>query len=149
MSGLWASKRVQMFFSCSDWSLHINYTLCRTMISKICIEQRIHIFTGLDRRRSVLEESVPEAYSLCLRPTASNGTQTEGTVSLNYTDWPRPVNNIFIFFLLRFSLTFQPLCVEVGCVRVDEVRDHVNQNKTPCATWFLAVIYVMALTALL
>ena len=47
--------------------------------------------------RSVLGETVPEVLS-----TASGGTQTEGTVSPN-TDRPRPVNNIFIFFLLRFK----------------------------------------------
>ena len=101
------------------------------MISKICIEQSIHIcYSTAGTLRSVLEETVPEAYSLCLRPMASDGTQTEGTVSPNYMDWPRPVNNIFIFFLLRFSLTFQRICVEVGCIRVDEARDHANQNKT-------------------
>ena len=42
-------------------------------------------------------ETVPKVLS-----TASDGTQTEGTVSAN-TDQPRPVNNIFIFFLLRFK----------------------------------------------
>ena len=47
--------------------------------------------------RSVLRETVPEVVS-----TAEGGTQTEGTVSPN-TDRPRPVNNIFIFFLLRFK----------------------------------------------
>ena len=34
-----------------------------------------------------------------LKYAALGGTQTEGTVSPN-TDRPRPVNNIFIFFLL-------------------------------------------------
>ena len=47
--------------------------------------------------RSVLGETVPEVLS-----TVEGGTQTEGTVSPN-TDRPRPVNNIFIFFLLRFK----------------------------------------------
>ena len=47
--------------------------------------------------RSVLGETVPEVLS-----TASGGTQTEGTVSPS-KDRPRPVNNIFIFFLLRFK----------------------------------------------
>ena len=42
-------------------------------------------------------ETVPEVLS-----TASGGTQTEGTVSSS-KDRPRPVNNIFIFFLLRFK----------------------------------------------
>ena len=42
-------------------------------------------------------ETVPEVLS-----TASGGTQTEGTVSPN-TNRPRPVNNIFIFFLLIFK----------------------------------------------
>ena len=32
----------------------------------------------------------------------ARGTQTEGTVSSN-TDRPRPVNNILIFFQLRFN----------------------------------------------
>ena len=54
------------------------------------------LFTGWEVR--ILGETVPEVLStaLGLRP------QTEGTVSLN-TDRPRPVNNIFIFFLLRFK----------------------------------------------
>ena len=47
--------------------------------------------------RSVLGETVPEVSS-----TAEGGTQTKGTVSPN-TDRPRPVNNIFIFFQLRFK----------------------------------------------
>ena len=47
--------------------------------------------------RSVLGETVPEELS-----TASGGTQTEGTVS-PITDRPRAVNNIFIFFQLRFK----------------------------------------------
>ena len=40
---------------------------------------------------------------------AEGGTQTKGTVSPN-TDRPRPVNNIFIFFLLRFK-SFRKKCV--------------------------------------
>ena len=47
--------------------------------------------------KSVLGETVPQVLS-----TARGRTQTEGTVSPN-TDRPRPVNNIFIFFLLRFK----------------------------------------------
>ena len=53
------------------------------------------LFTRLGR--SVLGETVPEVLS-----TASGGTQTERTVSPN-TDRLRPVNNIFIFFLLRYK----------------------------------------------
>ena len=34
--------------------------------------------------------------------TAEGGTQTEGTVSPN-TDRPKPVNNILIFFQLKFK----------------------------------------------
>ena len=47
--------------------------------------------------RSVLGETIPEVLG-----TALGGTQTEGTVSPN-TERPRPVNNMFIFFLLRFK----------------------------------------------
>ena len=70
------------------------------------------------------------------RPQAEGGTQTEGTVSPN-TDRPRPVNNIFIFFLLRFKsfrkiyFSLQPMCVEEGRVRVDVIqsaRSIANQN---------------------
>ena len=73
-------------------------------------------------------ETVPEVLS--------TGTQTEGTVSPN-TDRPRPVNNIFIFFLLRFKsfrkiyFSLQPMCVEEGRVRVDVIqsaRSIANQN---------------------
>ena len=58
------------------------------------------------------------------------------TVTPN-TDRPRSVNNIFIFFQLRLkssrkiSFTLQPMCVEVGRVRVDEARDRLQtENKT-------------------
>ena len=44
-----------------------------------------------------MAETVPEVLS-----TAQGRAQTEGTVSPN-TDRPRPVNNIYIFFLLRFE----------------------------------------------
>ena len=61
------------------------------------------------------------------------GIQTDGKVSPN-TDRPRPVNNIFIFFLLRIksfrkSFLVSNLCVEVGRVHVDEARDRL-QTKT-------------------
>ena len=74
-------------------------------------------------------ETVPEGLS----------TQTEGTVSPN-TDRPTPVNNIFIFFLLRFkasgtfSFTLHPLCVKVGRVRVDEARDRLQTRKQKLIT---------------
>ena len=42
-------------------------------------------------------ETVPEVLN-----AAEGGTQTEGSVSPN-TDRPRPVNSIFLFFLLRFK----------------------------------------------
>ena len=71
--------------------------------------------------------------------TASGGTQTEGTVSPN-TDRPRPVNNIFMFFLLmrfkssrKYYFSLQPMCMEVGRVRFDEARYRLQtkiQNKT-------------------
>ena len=76
-------------------------------------------------------ETVPEVLS--------TGTQTEGTVSPN-TDRPRPVNNIFIFFLLRFKsfrkILLQPptrMRVEEGHVCVDVIqsaRSIANQIKT-------------------
>ena len=58
----------------------------------VCVDCKIiyMLFTGFGR--SVLGETVPEVLS----------TQTKGTVSPN-TDRPKPVNNIFIFFLLRFK----------------------------------------------
>ena len=68
------------------------------------------------------------------KSTASGGTQTKGTVSPN-KGRPRPVNNIFIFFLLRFKslrkillISLQPMCVEEGRVRVD-VRDFKIQRR--------------------
>ena len=68
------------------------------------------------------------------RPLAEGGTQTEGTVSPN-TDRPRPMNNIFIFFHLRFKsfrkiiLTFQLMCIEVGHVHVDEAHDRLQTRQ--------------------
>ena len=88
--------------------------------------------------------------------TASGGTQTEGTVSPN-TDRPRPVNNIFMFFLLRFKssrkyyFSLQPMCVEVGRARFDEARDRLQtkiKNKT-LQHGFLLVIYVSQLSFLM
>ena len=70
-----------------------------------------------------MRETVPKVLS-----TALGGTQTEGTVSPNM-DRPRPVNNIFIFSYRdfkvsgKFSFYLQPMCVEVGRIRVDEARD--------------------------
>ena len=58
--------------------------------------KKIHICYSL-AGRSVLRETLPEVLSMAL-----GGTQTEGTVSPNMNR-PRPVNNIFIFFLLRFK----------------------------------------------
>ena len=79
-------------------------------------------------------------------------TQTEGTVSPN-TDRPRPVNNIFIFFLLRFKsfkklyFSLQPMSVEEGRVRVDVIqsaRSIINQNKT-LQHDFQLVMYVITI----
>ena len=71
--------------------------------------------------------------------SASGGTQTEGKVS-PHTDRPRPVNNIFIFFQLRFKkfrkiFLHSPTYVCFVCllsrtrVRVNEARDRL-QTKT-------------------
>ena len=65
------------------------------LVFHFCLYNKYMLFTGLGR--FVLGETVPEVLS-----TASGGTQTERTVSPN-TDRPRPVNNIFIFFLLRYK----------------------------------------------
>ena len=77
-------------------------------------------------------ETVPEVLS-----TASGGTQTEGTVSLS-TDRPRQVNNIFIFFMLRFK-SFRKTSASNLCVLkkgafvlmlIQSARSIANQNKT-------------------
>ena len=82
----------------------------------------------------------------------ARGTQTEGTVSSN-TDRPRPVNNILIFFQLRFK-SFRKIFLhsptygcEVGRVR----RDRRNRLQTKTKHYniiFSPVIYIKALTAL-
>ena len=87
------------------------------------------------------------------RPYAERGTQTEGTLSPN-TDRPRPVNNIFIFSYRdlkvseKCSFTLQPMCVEVGRVRVDEARDRFQTKTKHYNMIFSSVIYIIALTAL-
>ena len=98
-------------------------------------------------------ETVPEVLS-----TASGGTQTEGTVSPN-TDRPRPVNNIFIFFQLRFKsfwkiflhsptyVCFVSLLRRTR-VRVNEARDRLQTKTKHYNMIFSSVIYIMALTAL-
>ena len=77
-------------------------------------------------------ETVPEVLS-----TASGGTQTEGTVSPS-TDRPRQVNNIFIFFMLRFK-SFRKTSASNLCVLkkgafvlmlIQSARSIANQNKT-------------------
>ena len=91
----------------------------------------------------VLGETVPEVLS----------TQTEGTLSPN-TDRPRPVNNIFIFSYWdlkvseKCSFALQPMCVEVGRVRVDEARDRFQTKTKHYNMIFSSVIYIIALTAL-
>ena len=93
--------------------------------------------------KSLLGETVPEVLS----------TQTEGTLSPN-TDRPRPVNNIFNFSYWdlkvseKCSFTLQPMCVEVGRVRVDEARDRFQTKTKHYNMIFSSVIYVIALTAL-
>ena len=86
-------------FTCKDNMVFSHMKICfcgkAHLVFHFCLYNKYMLFTGLGR--SVLGETVPEVLS-----TASGGTQTEGTVSPN-TDRPRPVNNIFIFFLLRFK----------------------------------------------
>ena len=98
--------------------------------------------------KSVLGETVPEVLS-----TARGRTQTEGTLSPN-TDRPRPVNNIFIFSYWdlkvseKCSFTLQPMCVEVGRVRVDEARVRFQTKTKHYNRIFSSVIYIIALIAL-
>ena len=111
----------------------------------IKISQRWHKFTATDTYMLFTGWEVRIgrncARGLEYRPRsqAEGGTQTEGTVSHN-TDRPRPVNNIFVFFLLRYKsflgklyFSLQPMCVEEGRVPVDVIqsaRSITNQNKT-------------------
>ena len=81
----------------------------------------------------------------------SGGTQTKGTVSPN-TDRPRPVNN-FLFFsyldlkvLRKFSFIFQPMCVEVGRIFVDEARDRLQTKTKHYNMMFSSLIYIVAPT---
>ena len=74
-------------------------------------------------------ETVPEVLS-----TASGGTQTEGTVSPN-TDRPRPVNNIFSFFLLRFK-SFKKILLQPPTY-VYSKRTNNCKPKQNITTWFL------------
>ena len=67
---------------------------CNNQVNSKCQNGIYMLFTV---GRSVLAETVPEVLS-----TAQGRAQTEGTVSPN-TDRPRLVNNIYIFFLLRFG----------------------------------------------
>ena len=115
------------------------------LVFHFCLYNKYMLFTGLGR--SVLGETVPEVLS-----TASGGTQTEGTVSPN-TDRPRPVIT-FLFFSYwdinvsgKVSFALQPMCVEVGRVRVDETRDRLQTKTKQYNMIFSSVIYIMALTA--
>ena len=85
--------------------------------------------------------------------TALGRTQTEGTVSPSpNTDRPRPMNNIFIFFLLRFSSVRKiflqsPTYACLSRRRVDEARDRLQTTTKHCNTIFSSAFYIMALTA--
>ena len=57
------------------------------------------LFTGLGR--SVLGKTVPEVSSTARGRRPRAVLETEGTVFPN-TDRPRPVNEIFIYFLILF-----------------------------------------------
>ena len=48
----------------------------------------------------------------------------------------------------KFSCTLQPMCVEVGRVRVDEARDRLQTKTKHYNMIFSSVSYIMALTAL-
>ena len=69
------------------------------------------------------------------------------------TDRPRPVNNIFIFSLLRFS-SFRKIFLQsptYACLsrrRVDEARERLQTTTKHCNTIFSSAIYILALTAL-
>ena len=87
------SGKLQFYLSIFEWT---KYCLCQWYFNCCNSHQEINICYS-PAGRSVLGETLPEVLS-----TASGGIQTEDTVSHN-TDRPRPVNNIFIFFLLRFK----------------------------------------------
>ena len=48
----------------------------------------------------------------------------------------------------KFSFTLQPMCVEVGRVRVDEARDRLQTKTKHCNMIFSSAIYIVALTTL-
>ena len=89
----------------------------------------------------------------CARGLEYLRTQTKGTVSPN-TDRPRPVNKTSTFSNWdlkvsgKFSFTLQPMCVEVGRVRVDEAHDRLQTKPKHYNMIFSSVIYIMAVTAL-
>ena len=115
------------------------------LVFHFCLYNKYMLFTDLGR--SVLGETVPEVLS-----TASGGTQTERTVSPIRTDLGRWIT--FLFFSYwdikvsgKFSFALQPLCVEVGRVRVDETRDRLQTKTKQYNMIFTSVIYIIALTA--
>ena len=59
-------------------------------------------FARKDKKTNEQKRTAPFLRTSNGRIDRGPSTQTEGTVSPN-TDRPRPVNNIFIFFLLRFK----------------------------------------------
>ena len=79
------------------------------------------------------------------RPTASDGTQTEGTVSPN-TDRPRPVINIFIFFPTKFQENFtsasKPCVLKYGeFVLMKRAIDCLKPKQNITETFLTCTLY--------
>ena len=77
--------------------VHTLYQIASRSSTKDIRYNVIMIFTGWEVR---IGRNSVRGLAYRPRPTASGGTQTEGTVSHN-TDRPRPVNNIFTSLQLR------------------------------------------------
>ena len=73
-------------------------------------------------------ETVPEVF-------ASDGTQTEVTVSTN-TDLPRPMNNIFFFFLLRFK-SFRKIFLHFPTYRIEWDQETIKGTERASSIYTL------------
>ena len=109
------------------------YLLLQMFTDRCCFLTE-YILCYLPAGRSVLGKTVPEVLSMARGRGPRAVLKTEGTVFPN-TDWPRPANNMFIFFSLE-KYFVRNICVEFFTEAVTHCA-HFGQANLCCLQKFL------------
>ena len=93
------------------------------------------LFTGWENNKKVIR--LPR--SVCIGRNCARGLESSDWDI--FSNWDSKVSG-------KFSFTLQSMCVEVGCVRVDQARDRLQTKTKPYNMIFSPVIYILILIAL-